>query len=100
MSTRLLSSQPLASSNNKRKSNPVRLQACNLCGDEFKTRSKFKRFCTDCREEEVLRFADWLPDSTPSSISEEPMGAFGIALELYTHEEYDYEQREKKISVA
>lgn len=32
-------------------SNKHNLTSCNLCGKEFKTKSKFERFCQDCKLE-------------------------------------------------
>lgn len=34
---------------------------CNLCQEEFRPRSKFDRFCENCRHEsELYHFAEWL----------------------------------------
>jgi hypothetical protein len=38
-------------------------RACNLCGQIFRARGAFERFCRRCREErEELRFEGWLPE--------------------------------------
>jgi len=36
---------------------------CNLCGKSFHARNAFQRYCLQCkREEELLKFSDWLPE--------------------------------------
>lgn len=41
----------------------IRWRSCNICADEFQSRTPFDRFCPTCKEEcELLRFSDWLPE--------------------------------------
>lgn len=45
---------------------PTRAQArqCNLCKQTYVARSKFARFCDDCKEHnELYHFSEWLPAS-------------------------------------
>lgn len=48
------------------KKNPVKLryaQACNLCGDIFRTTAPHRCFCDSCKAtSDLYRFHDWLPD--------------------------------------
>jgi hypothetical protein len=45
-----------------------RMRACNLCGDGFLPESVFSRFCSRCRTEEIIHFAEWLPDAESPGI--------------------------------
>ena len=45
-----------------RNPNLLARRPCNLCGNLFPARSRFSRFCSECKaEKDVVRFADWLP---------------------------------------
>ena len=52
---------------------PTRQRSCNLCDEKFMPRNPFERFCRQCKDEdELLRFAGWLPemdDSSPPKLS-------------------------------
>lgn len=37
---------------------------CNLCSDSFIPKTRFDRYCTNCRgHSELLKFGDWLPEA-------------------------------------
>jgi len=37
---------------------------CNLCGTQYEAKSKFERFCSECKEHsELYHFHEWLPAS-------------------------------------
>ena len=41
-----------------------RVRRCNLCGEVFRPRTRFERFCRQCKtKDELLRFIHWLPEA-------------------------------------
>lgn len=51
----------VSDSNGHEKKGPTR-HLCTLCGSTFRSRHRYKLYCSDCRgENEVLRFSEWLP---------------------------------------
>lgn len=47
-----------------------KIKSCNICGNTFRSRSLFQRFCYRCKEsEEILRFVDWLPELDDSLVA-------------------------------
>jgi hypothetical protein len=48
-------------SNDLKKRSPSFIR-CNLCQRSYRARSRYDRFCKNCRDNqfELLRFADWL----------------------------------------
>lgn len=47
-----------------------RVKCCNICGHTFQAQSLFQRFCYRCRrDEEMLRFVEWLPEAGNSFVS-------------------------------
>ena len=38
-------------------------RTCNLCDELFSPKSRFERYCTDCkRESELFKYGNWLPE--------------------------------------
>ncbi len=51
-----------------------RMRPCNLCGEDFLPKSVFSRFCITCKkEEEILKYAEWLPDLTDGHVHHAPV---------------------------
>lgn len=44
-----------------RRSRKIRIQECEMCHDDFRTTSRFSRFCTHCKlVNDNYKFAEWL----------------------------------------
>jgi Zn finger protein HypA/HybF involved in hydrogenase expression len=39
------------------------LRNCNLCSEHFRPRSRFDRYCSQCKEQsETFKYGNWLPE--------------------------------------
>ena len=47
----------------KNNKNLKSFRCCNICGEPFKPRSRFERYCYDCKgKDELFKFGNWLPE--------------------------------------
>ena len=43
---------------------------CNICGEKFRSRNRFVRYCSKCKNtSELLQFSEWLEGNAPEEIA-------------------------------